>query len=176
MAGRKRKVVASSVQVPSWAEEKMRAWKEWVGPIQERFSGVLRRELGLTKAAADEAAFHLTDWSEELYLLHDLFEHPKKRTDREVRDALMGFVAHASHHVAAAHRAIMDLPVTDVFGIGAVKGTGRGVRKPGEPYPERRFQRSRRRRKATDDRPVSATRKSAKRQRPKRTAKRPPAS
>lgn len=89
----------------------------------------------LDESAAGEAAFHMTDWLADLADLHDLFS----REDWEpgyAKEVLMAFLSHAPHHLAAAARIVMDCPVVDVFELGAVKGTGRAKRKPGERYSD----------------------------------------
>ncbi len=90
----------------------------------------------LSEQAASEAAFHLTDWIYDLHDLHALYNSKRWKPDEAFR-LLMAFVAHAPAHLAAAHRIMFDLPVTDVFELGAVKGTGIAARRPGGPWPKR---------------------------------------
>ncbi|HYE62395.1 MAG TPA: hypothetical protein VD997_10390 [Phycisphaerales bacterium] len=89
----------------------------------------------LDAEAVDELAFHLTDWLADLEKLVTLYN--SERWDPEqAEDIILGFLIHASNHVPAAHRILMDKPATDVFQLGAVQGTGQPRRKPGEPYPD----------------------------------------
>lgn len=112
-------------------------------PIRAKIVTTLLRESRLNKRAAEEAAFHLTDWIVDLRELNALFK--KKRWGPvHARKVLMGFVIHAPWHLAAAHRILCREPVIDVFQLGAVLGDGIPKRKPGGPYPEQR-KRSRRR-------------------------------
>jgi len=89
----------------------------------------------LSKAEAKEAAFHLTDWLADLAELDELLNSPTWDA-KGVQKALLALTSHASAHLAAAHRIVMGSPVTDVFEIGAVKGSGRAKRKPGAPYSD----------------------------------------
>jgi len=83
----------------------------------------------LSDAEARDAAFHLTDWIDDLSKLNKLFA-TKAWDESEAQQTILAFVAHAPSHLTAAHRIIFGLPVSDVFKIGAVKGTGRRSRTP----------------------------------------------
>ena len=93
--------------------------------LTERVQEALRAGRFLSAIQAKAAAFHLTDWVDELYAVARLFNDPRPWTDREAQAVLLRFVVHASAHVAAAHRIIAGSPVTDVFELGAVQGSGR---------------------------------------------------
>lgn len=92
-------------------------------------------DTSLSKAAARELAFHLTDWHMELAALAKLYEHIEKVRPAKAVSIIYKFLAHAPHHVTAAYRILYEFPVTQTFGLGEVKGTGRATRKPGAPYP-----------------------------------------
>lgn len=102
-------------------------------PIRRRIEAALRHEGFLSESEAKEAAFHLTDWIADLADINELFA--KRRWDAaRAQKTLMAFVAHAPNHLAAAHRILYGDPLTDVFELGAVKGSGRAKRKPGAAY------------------------------------------
>lgn len=104
-------------------------------PIRQRIEAALRHEGFLSESEAKEAAFHLTDWIADLADINELFA--KRRWNAaQAQKTLMAFVAHAPDHLAAAHRILYGDPLTDVFEIGAVKGSGRAKRQPGAPYPD----------------------------------------
>lgn len=99
----------------------------------ERIAEALHHAQFLPEAAAQEAAFHLTDWRADLAKLDELLNAPTLDAE-QVQKSVVSFAAHASAHLTAAHRIVIGSPVTDVFELGAVKGSGRAKRKPGEAY------------------------------------------
>ncbi len=104
-------------------------------PIRDRVQSALMHEGFLSEAAAGEAAFHMTDWLADLADLNDLLAS-EAWVPEHAREVLMGFLSHAPQHLAAAARIVMDAPVEDVFKLGAVRGSGRATRKPGQPYTD----------------------------------------
>ena len=74
-----------------------------------------------------EIAFHLTDWLGDLEALIALFEQPDAVGDEQLRDAIRRFLLHAPNHLAAASKLVLDIPVEDVFCVGAT-GEGGGRR------------------------------------------------
>lgn len=107
--------------------------REHAPAIEQNIIKVLVHKRFLSKAAAKEVAFHLTDWIADLAELNGLFA--KDEWDAELAQrTLMTFVAHTPNHLAAAHRILYGEPVTDVFDLGAVKGSGRAKREPGAAY------------------------------------------
>ncbi len=93
---------------------------------RERLRGIVRtlceaaERNGLPDETADEFAYHMTDWLDELDGLNRVFADPGSMTDEERDDAVMQFVIHAPAHLAAASRMYMGFPVRDVWEIGAV--------------------------------------------------------
>jgi hypothetical protein len=88
--------------------------------IRERIEAVAVSEAGLATDVAKGAAFHLTDWIEELSAFVAFCRDPRTPTSDEVNTMLLAFVHHAPNHLAAASKLYADFPVTDVFGVGAV--------------------------------------------------------
>src|SRR5690554_5196467 len=101
--------------------------------LAERIADALHHGRFLSKAEAKEAAFHLTDWLTDLAELDELLNSPTQDAEG-LQKALLAFTSHAPAHLAAAHWIVMGSPVTDVFEIGAVKGSGRAKRRPGAAY------------------------------------------
>jgi hypothetical protein len=114
--------------------------------IRSNIMQALAHDGFLTKAEAQEAAFHLTDWITELNELNELFSVPRWDTTH-AQQVLMSFVVHAQAHLVAAHRIIAGAPVTDVFELGAVKGSGRAKRRPGARFTSSKVNPASRKRK-----------------------------
>jgi hypothetical protein len=74
----------------------------------------------LSPSDAAQAAFHLTDWIDDLRRVIELYGSSEWNNE-QAQKLLVAFVTHAPAHLAAAHRLILDSPVRDVFGIGAVE-------------------------------------------------------
>lgn len=100
----------------------------------QKFQAVLEADGSLTPEAAREAAFHLTDWIEDLVDFADLLRRPGVWPKEEARSFLMRFLVHVPNHLNAAHRILHGRPVLDAFELGAVKGSGRAKRRPGGRY------------------------------------------
>jgi len=73
-----------------------------------------------TEAEAADIAFHMTDWLTDLEEYYEFCQNPACLSPEAVEKLLIGFVAHVPNHVVAAHKLLMDEPVTDLFGLGAV--------------------------------------------------------
>lgn len=74
-------------------------------------------ELNVTQRR--DIAFHLTDWRSDLERLVALYQAPEKFSTDEASAILMGFLMHAPNHLAAAAKLMVDMPVTDIFEVGA---------------------------------------------------------
>lgn len=128
----KRKPVASKSVRKRQKQRQASLDERFVNAVQARMEKALSHEGFLSKKAAREAAFHLSDWIAELHALVLLIRSARWKPDH-ARDVLLSFTCHAAHHIAAAHRIVMCDPVTDIFEIGAVKGSGIAKRRPGDP-------------------------------------------
>ena len=73
----------------------------------------------LSPEAADDVAFHMTDWLNDLAAYLQLCAEPDKRSDAEVSELLTDFLVHVPNHLAAAGKLYTGIPVTDVFQVGA---------------------------------------------------------
>jgi hypothetical protein len=88
--------------------------------IEERIREVMLRAAGLPTTVADDVAFHMTDWLDDLARFMRFCDAPSQWQDEEIEDMLLAFLVHVPNHVAAAAKLLTGLPVTDVFGVGAV--------------------------------------------------------
>jgi hypothetical protein len=87
--------------------------------IRARIAEVARREMELTEASADDVAFHMTDWLDDLDAYVRFCADPSRMSDAEVGELLNGFLVHVPNHVAAAGKLYTGVPVTDIFQTGA---------------------------------------------------------
>ena len=66
-----------------------------------------------------DAAFHMTDWLGDLEEWTLFCENPDSLSREKVQDLLIGFLIHVPNHIAAASKLVNDIPVTDIFNVGA---------------------------------------------------------
>lgn len=115
--------------------------------VRQRLVEALTHGRYISKRKAEEVAFHLTDWSDELMRLRTALNSTPFEP-RQTQDAIIDFLVHAPAHVAAAARIVLDLPVGDVFALGATVGSGRARRAGSGPQT----------RKSISTRPASTAR------------------
>ena len=87
--------------------------------IRARIMEVGCREAELPEAVARDVAFHMTDWLDDLAAFNRFCANPGAMTDEEVSRLLIQFLVHVPNHLAAACKLYTDIPVTDIFGVGA---------------------------------------------------------
>lgn len=87
--------------------------------IRARISEVGLREMSLSESAAADVAFHMTDWLTDFEAYHRFCSDPSGLSDAEVSLLLTQFLVHVPNHLAAASKLYTNVPVTDVFGVGA---------------------------------------------------------
>jgi hypothetical protein len=92
--------------------------------VRARIAEVARRDAGLPDAVADDVAFHMTDWLEDLEAYVRFCAHPNKMSDEDVSELLSDLLVHVPNHVAAASKLYTGVPVTDIFGVGATEEVG----------------------------------------------------
>ncbi len=88
--------------------------------IADRIIEVAINKNKLPEHVAHDVAFHMTDWLQELARYSEFCANPNNLTDREVNELLLAFLTHAPNHIAAASKLYIEIPVTDVFGVGAI--------------------------------------------------------
>ncbi|CAG7857407.1 hypothetical protein MCAMS1_02214 [biofilm metagenome] len=87
--------------------------------IHMRIQEVVFTENDLSKDIANDIAFHLTDWLDELEKYVEFCSNPGKLTNEEIDKLLIAFLIHVPNHLAAASKLYLDIPVSDIFGIKA---------------------------------------------------------
>ena len=89
--------------------------------IKNRIKAVVLREAELPESAADDVAFHMTDWLDDLECFARFCDEPDKWSDEEVEKMLLAFLIHVPNHVAAASKLLTGIPVTDIFSVESVE-------------------------------------------------------
>ncbi len=85
--------------------------------IKEKLTKAIS-SLCIRQEIADDLVFHIIDWKDDLYELVGMYENLECLSDDEIRDIIIGFLAHAPNHIAAAKKLIGLGPIEDVFNIG----------------------------------------------------------
>lgn len=87
--------------------------------VRARIAEVARRDAELPDSVADDVAFHMTDWLDDLQAFSRFCADPSSLSDSEVSELLTDFLVHVPNHVAAAGKLYTGVPVTDIFQIVA---------------------------------------------------------
>jgi hypothetical protein len=87
--------------------------------VRARIAEIARREMELSDGVAEDVAFHMTDWLDDLDAYSRFCADPSRMSDAEASELLTGFLVHVPNHVAAASKLYTGVPVTDVFGVSA---------------------------------------------------------
>ena len=88
-----------------------------------RIREIIQEDSELPSSVVDDIAFHLTDWLDDLAEFYAFMQNPQRVGNEEARKMLMGFLIHVPNHLAAASKLWLDIPVTDVFEVGALNET-----------------------------------------------------
>jgi hypothetical protein len=91
----------------------------YVDKIKQRIEEVAVSEMDIAPEAARDVAFHMTDWLEDLEAYSEFCRDPQALSREKAGKLLLQFLIHVPNHLAAASRLYADIPVTDVFGVGA---------------------------------------------------------
>ena len=75
----------------------------------------------LESSVAEDIAFHMTDWKENLEELVGLYDNVERLSDEQIRKIIIGFLAHAANHIAAAKKQIGLGPIEDIFKVGVLE-------------------------------------------------------
>ena len=67
-----------------------------------------------------EIAFHLTDWLDDAEAWNDFCQDPSQLEPSALEKLIIDFLIHVPNHVAAASKLMLDIPVQDIFEVGAV--------------------------------------------------------
>ena len=69
---------------------------------------------------SDDIALQMTDWLDDLERYYQSCNSPEAYRPEEIESLLMDILVRFPNHVAAAAKLLVDVPVSDVFGLGAV--------------------------------------------------------
>ena len=89
--------------------------------VRDRIHEVARRKAKLPDEVAYHVGFHMTDWFDDFEALSRFYADPAGFSDEEAHSILEMFLIHVPNHVAAAGKLYVDIPVTDIFEVGATK-------------------------------------------------------
>ena len=76
-------------------------------------------EMGIDQEKIETAIFHLVDWLKDLNKWNAFCENPKSINPEETSKLVLDFLIHVPNHLAAASKLVLDIPVSDVFEVGA---------------------------------------------------------
>ncbi len=89
--------------------------------IRKRLDDVMGRLNYGPRETRAELTFHMTDWVEELEQWVSFCEKPDAFSDEDTGKILTRFLVHVPNHLAAASKLALNVPVTDIFGVGATR-------------------------------------------------------
>lgn len=87
--------------------------------VRERIYHLALRDSGLPESVARDVAFHMTDWLSDLESYVAFCQNPRTYSDAAAARLLLQFLVHVPNHLAAASKLYADIPVSDVFEVGA---------------------------------------------------------
>ena len=88
--------------------------------VRSAIENAVRIEAEMPESIARDVAFHMTDWLGDLERLHEFCQAPESLSPDQVEALLLAFLAHVPNHLAAASKLLTGIPVTDIFGVGAI--------------------------------------------------------
>lgn len=98
-----------------------------VQTVRECIAQVAVSEAELSHQAAQDVAFHMTDWLADLEAFVQSCQRPEDFSAGQVDQLLLKFLVHVPNHLAAAAKLYADFPVTDIFAVGAVSHGPQGT-------------------------------------------------
>jgi len=87
--------------------------------VQSAIERAVTKEAGVSPAIARDVAFHMTDWLDDLRSYYEFCEAPERLSTEAAEKMLIAFLIHVPNHIAAASKLLLDIPVADVFEVGA---------------------------------------------------------
>jgi hypothetical protein len=85
--------------------------------LKQRIAKIFAESLE-NEAAAQDVAFHFTDWEDDIVSLICLYQNPNDFSDEDVLMELLSILAHLPNHMAAAKKLGGMGPIQDVFEVG----------------------------------------------------------
>lgn len=95
--------------------------------IHKKIILALISESELSTEQAQEIAFHITDWLDDLQGLYSFCEDPDSRTTEQIGKMLFAFLIHVPNHVAAASKLLTGVAVKDIFNVNALSDNDEDV-------------------------------------------------
>ena len=89
--------------------------------VQEAIRHALEATADGEPRQSADIAFHMTDWLDDLERYYQFCSNPEAHSPEQVESMLMDMLVHAPNHVAAAGKLLVDVQVSDVFGVDAVE-------------------------------------------------------
>lgn len=68
-----------------------------------------------------DIVFHMTDWIDDLKQWVEFCQNPSAMSNNEVEKVLTNFLIHVPNHIAAASKLMLNIPVRDIFEVGATE-------------------------------------------------------
>ena len=93
-------------------------------PVRKAIEDALLKEEYEPESLRRDIAFHLTDWLSDLDSWSAFCADPDSLSSEEIVELLTRFLIHVPNHVAAASKLMLEIPVTDIFGVGATESGG----------------------------------------------------
>jgi hypothetical protein len=104
---------ASRVSIPNTKHSYPRSLNQILGRIYDRYQQL--DEPKANAAGRKDFVFHMSDWIDDLRGLAELFQNPKKFSQKQAGDIVAGFLFHVIPHLRAAGRLLLDYTPDDIF-------------------------------------------------------------
>jgi hypothetical protein len=88
--------------------------------VRQAIEDVLLNQGYEPESRRKEIAFHLTDWLGDLEAWKSYCDSPEQFDSESAEKLIMGFLIHVPNHVAAASKLMLEIPVSDIFEVGAI--------------------------------------------------------
>ena len=76
-------------------------------------------EMEIDQEKIDLAIFHLVDWLDDMSRWNAFCKNPKSINSEKTCKLILDFLIHVPNHLAAASKLVLDMPVSDIFEVGA---------------------------------------------------------
>jgi hypothetical protein len=87
--------------------------------VRARIANAFARTL--EEDVANNIAFHMTDWEQDLDRILKLYQGSEEFSDEQIRMTIIQFLAHVPNHIAAAKKLVGLGPIEDVFRVGVLE-------------------------------------------------------
>lgn len=83
--------------------------------LAQRIAVALEAATGMARAQCEEAAFHLTDWRDDLEALHALYNQPGEYDPGALYEIVQAFLIHAPPHTMRASEILLGWEPENIF-------------------------------------------------------------